>query len=198
MFGIVASPNSTTKKLSELKAKQVAISRATIIEYLLDRFLDASGKPSDFVQKQEIKKIPIRLQMLLADQVPAALLPEPLLTLAESKGATVLVDDRILKTTLTVLAMPTRKDPAGGERAQRFLRAYRRAVAAINQNPEAFKELLVTRTRFPMPIKDRYRVPVFPPVAVPKPSDIQDAQTWLVKNNMMPQPMPYQQIVYKP
>ena len=36
----------------------------------------------------EIKKIPIRLQMLLSGQVTAALLPEPLLTLAETHGAT--------------------------------------------------------------------------------------------------------------
>lgn len=87
MFGIVASPGTGALTPAQLKGRQVAISRATIIEYLLDRIMAAEGYDPDYVEKLEIKKIPVRLQMLLADKVPAALLPEPLLTLAESRGA---------------------------------------------------------------------------------------------------------------
>ena len=83
MFGIATAPGSGAMSPADLKGRQVAISRATIIEYLLDRIMAAEGFGPDHVAKLEIKKIPVRLQMLLADQVPAALLPEPLLTLAE-------------------------------------------------------------------------------------------------------------------
>ena len=195
MFGIAAGPQSRLATLRDLKGQTVAISRATIIEYLLERLLQAQGLAPDFVRTEEIKKIPIRLQMLLQGQVPAAVLPEPLLTLAESRGATVLLDDRRLDVTETVLAINTSR--SAGERSvvKRFLTAYAAAVANINKNPEAFKTLLIERTRFPMPVKERYRVPRFPPVAPPPRQDISDTQQWLKDHKMVTELLPYDQIV---
>lgn len=196
MFGIVAAPKAKINALNGLKGKQVAISRATVIEYLLDRILAANGQPSGFVEKLEIKKIPIRLQMLLSNQVAAALLPEPLLTLAETKGAVVVADDRQLGISETVLALDARllkKDPTLGPR---FLTAHSAAVARINKNPEAYKTLMVTKTRFPKPIKDKYLVPQFPRVGLPSVKDVSDAQNWLQQNGLQKQPLPYEQIVF--
>jgi NitT/TauT family transport system substrate-binding protein len=196
MFGIAAAPGAGLKDVEALKGKAVAISRATIIEYLLDRLLMARQLPPGFVEKQEIKKIPIRLQMLLCDQVPAALLPEPLLTLAESKGAKVLLDDRSLDMTETVLALEKGRLDRQAELAARFLQAYGRAVAQINQNPDAFKSLLVSRTHFPESIRDRYRVPRFPPVALPSSADIDATQSWLRQNKLTDRFLSYEQIVF--
>ena len=111
--------------------------------------------------------MPIRLQLLLSNQIPAALLPEPLLTLAQSKGAQVIKDDRQLDICLTVLAMDTTRVAEHPTLPERFLKAYGAAGAKINENPEAFKETLVKKTRFPMPVKDLYKVPVFPETAPP-------------------------------
>jgi NitT/TauT family transport system substrate-binding protein len=196
MFGIVASPSSKITKMDQLKGKEVAISRATIIEYLLDTFLLSQNLPNDFVVKQEIKKIPIRLQMLLSNQVPAAILPEPLLTLAEAKGARIILDDRRLDTSVTVLALNSdlsEKDPT---LVPRFLAAYNAAVEKINQNPVAFKETLITRTRFPEPVKDTYRIPRFPVPSPPAESDIAAAQNWIIKSGMAKKELPYNNIVY--
>jgi NitT/TauT family transport system substrate-binding protein len=195
MFGIAAAPDSGIRRLVDLQGRQVAVSRATIIEYLLDRFLEAHRLPTDFVQQQEIKKIPVRLQMLLAGQVPAALLPEPLLTLAESRGAAVLADDRNLDTSLTVLALNLHLLSESETLAERFLRAYGRAVQAVNSNPQNFKNFLVERTRFPTEIKDRYRVPDFPPVAPPPAADIQAAQQWLKAKGLVKAPLAYDAVV---
>jgi NitT/TauT family transport system substrate-binding protein len=197
MFGIVAAPKSTIDNLIGLKDKQVAISRATVIEYLLDRILMANGQDSSYVQKLEIKKIPIRLQMLLSNQVAAALLPEPLLTLAEAKGARVVADDRQLNTTETVLALDSRLMDKKPTLATRFLRAYSEAVSRINKDPESYKTLLVTRTRFPMPIKDKYQVPQFPKVGLPSVKDVNDAQNWLRQNGLQKRPLAYEAIVFK-
>jgi len=197
MFGVVAAPNAKIKTFSDLRKKPVAISRSTIIEYLLDRMLQARGLSADFVEKYDIKKIPIRLQMLLSDKVPAALLPEPLLTLAESKGAKVLEDDRLINTCLTVLALDLKKAEQIPDLSIRFLRAYGQAVDEINQHPESFKELLIRRTRFPEPIKDKYLIPVFPNVSVPSTKDIADAQKWLKANGSIKNAIDYDRIVLK-
>ena len=50
----------------------------------------------------------------------------------------------------------------------------------FNRNPEAFKEIMVERTRFPKPVKDLYRVPVFPETSPPSEKDITATQDWTV------------------
>ncbi len=195
MFGIATAPGSGASSPADLKGRQVAISRATIIEYLLERILAAEGYGPDHVAKLEIKKIPVRLQMLLADQVPAALLPEPLLTLAESKGARVVADDRRLDTSETILALDAGRITGDATLAARFLAAYRQAVDRINRDPEAYKTLLVERTRFPMPVKERFRVPVFPDPQPPSPEDVAAVQDWLQQNGLIDTRLAYDAIV---
>lgn len=195
MFGIAVSPGSKITDPAGIKGKDVAISSATVIEYLLDQFLATQNMSPQDVSKQEIKKIPIRLQMLLAGQVTAALLPEPLLTLAEASGAGVVLDDRKLDTALTVLAVNLKNRPAILSLIPGFLKAYAAAVDLINANPSDFKEVLITKTQFPMAVKDKYPVPVFPGVALPAEADVQAVQDWLLKNNLIKMRIPYADIV---
>ena len=197
MFALVSAPKSGIRELADLKGKEVAISRATIIEYLLDRMLIARGKAPDFVKKLEIKKLAIRLQMLLTNQVPAALLPEPLVTLSESKGARVIADDRDLDTALTVLALRRDRVEEDASLVTRFLRAYSRATGVINQDSESFKGVLVAKTRFPAVIKDHYRIPPFPPVGLPAPKDLAAAQTWLIQNDLADNRLPFDRVVLR-
>ena len=79
----------------------------------------------------------------------------------------------------------------------RFLRAYGTAVKKINQYPEAYKEVLVTHTRFPESIKDRYQIPVFPEVKTPLKKDITAAQQWLIKNSMGDSMISFGNIVFE-
>ena len=194
MFGIVAAPGAELTSLADLAGRQVAISKATIIEYLLDRLLAARGLPPDYVEKLEIKKIPIRMQMLMADQVPAALLPEPLLSLAEFKGGTVLLDDRGLDTSETILALSKDVLLRPGV-AEAFLAVYGQAVRRINQDPETYKDLLMARTRFPMPVKERFRVPVFPEPGPPSAADVAAVQDWLATSGNDTRQLSYEALV---
>ncbi|MFH0994012.1 MAG: MetQ/NlpA family ABC transporter substrate-binding protein [Pseudomonadota bacterium] len=191
MFGIAVAPGSGISDPAGIKGKEVAISSATVIEYLLDKLLDTRSMSPKDVTKQEIKKIPIRLQMLLSGQVTAALLPEPLLTLAETHGAGVILDDRNLDTALTVLAVNLKSRPAISALVPKFLKAYDAAVDMINENPALFKELLITKTQFPMAVKDKYPVPVFPARARPAEADVQAVQDWLLKNGLIKIRIPY-------
>ena len=195
MFALVTAPGSEITDPEGLKGQAVAISRATVIEYLLDRFLAARSLPEDWVVKQEIKKMPIRLQMLLAGKIPAALLPEPLVTLAETKGAKALLDDRDLDASLTVLALKREPADARPDLAARFLKAYGAAVAAINGAPEKYKALLTAKTRVPKPVENQYQIPVFPEVKLPSPADVNAAQAWLIKRGMQQTPLAYEKIV---
>jgi NitT/TauT family transport system substrate-binding protein len=195
MFGIATTPGAAISGPAGLTGKDVAISSATVIEYLLDQLLATRNMNPRDVTKQEIKKIPIRLQMLLSGQVTAALLPEPLLTLAETHGARVVLDDRELNTALTVLAVNLKNRPAIRALIPGFLAAYDAAVDLINANPSAFKELLITKTQFPMAVKDKYPVPVFPARALPAEADVQAVQAWLLKTGLIKTAIPYPDLV---
>ncbi|MEW6265532.1 MAG: MetQ/NlpA family ABC transporter substrate-binding protein [Thermodesulfobacteriota bacterium] len=196
VFGLAGSPKSNFKALTDLKGQAVAISRATVIEYLLDRMLAAQGLGADFVVKQEIKQIPIRMQMLLEGQVASALLPEPLLTLAEDKGARVLADDRNLDTCVTVIALNRDRLSQEPTLASRFRKAYAGAVQRINQDPGSYKQLLVTKTNFPAGLKDKYQVPIFPPVGLPAEADVAAAREWLTANRLILRTSSYQELVW--
>lgn len=195
MFALVTAPDSSITNFEQLKGRAVAISSATVIEYLLDQFLLQQQVPTDFVKKQEIKKIPIRLQMLLAGQVSAALLPEPLVTLAELKGGKVVMDDRGLNTTLTVLALNRDLVQQNKTLQANFLAAYGEAIKRINSDPDKYKDLLVKRTRFPEPAKGNYRVPRFPAVGPPAEKDVEAAQQWLLDKKMIKDRIPFSVIV---
>ena len=195
MFALVTAPGSEIADLAQLKGHEVAISRATVIEYLLDRFLAAQNLPEDWVVKQEIKKMPIRVQMLLAGQVPAALLPEPLATLAETKGGKVLMDDRDLGTALTVLALNREKLAARPDLTRRFLSAYAKAVAAINDDPQKYKPVLTAKTRIPKPVENQYQIPRFPDVQLPSAEDVAAAQAWLARRGMQKGQLAYDAVV---
>ncbi|WP_337431897.1 MetQ/NlpA family ABC transporter substrate-binding protein [Bilophila sp.] len=86
-FGLVVSPKSKAQTLADLKGKDIAVSSATIIDFLLVQLLKQQGVAPDFLNRQDIRQIPVRLQMLLSGQIESALLPEPLVSLVEAKGA---------------------------------------------------------------------------------------------------------------
>ena len=187
MFALLAAPG---QDLAEGTLK-TGISRATIIEYLLDSMRELPQAKDLLLDPVVVKKIPIRLQMLLANQIGAALLPEPLATLAETKGAEVLVTDEELGMPLTVLCLhDSRKAliPA-------FLRAYDAAVKRINLNRNAYRPLMVETCRIPKALAEEFPVYAYPLPRLPSREEMDRVQKWMVVKNMLKQPLPYESMI---
>ncbi|MDY6912589.1 MAG: ABC transporter substrate-binding protein [Chloroflexota bacterium] len=195
MFAILAGSESDIEELSQLKGVEVGISSATIIEYLLDKMLSVNDFAPEDIAKLEVKQMPIRLQMLMGNEIKAALLPEPLVTLAESKGAKVLTDDRTLDDALTILAFTDDILSEDKTLKERFLKAYGRAVDLINENPEATRETLTANTRIPPDIENTYVIPSFPSPDVPSKADVAEVQDWLQENGIIEAPISYDRVV---
>jgi NitT/TauT family transport system substrate-binding protein len=94
-FGIVAAPGSSITTLEQLAGVPVATSSGTIQEYVLDGLMGQAGIPLDQVQKEEVKKVPVRFELLMSGKLKAAALPEPLLSLAVKQGAVLVADDTV-------------------------------------------------------------------------------------------------------
>jgi NitT/TauT family transport system substrate-binding protein len=185
-FGLVTKPNSEAKTMADLQGKKVAVSRLYIVDFLTDVFLSVNSYPEDYLVKEDIKKIPLRFQMLLSGQVDCALLPEPLVTLAQKAGALVLLDDTNLDMPLAVVAL---KDSLSAEVFCSFQSALSEAVAYINQNPESALDFMLELGLVMGELAEFYQAPTFDPQKIPYtlPSEkVFDAYlSWLIKSSAL-------------
>jgi len=164
IFAILAAPDSEIKTIEDLKGAEIAVSNATIIEYVTDRLLEMQGFSPDEIKKVEVKKMPIRMQMLLSGTVKAATLPEPLASIAAGKGATILTTDGDTDESLSQTVVIIRADVLTGRKddVAALFRAYRRGVQAINSEPENYRGLVAEKGRIPPFMADSYPIATYP------------------------------------
>jgi NitT/TauT family transport system substrate-binding protein len=195
MFAILAAPKYTKKDLQGLATAGIACSSNTMLEYLMTRLLLKKGIAADKINLVEVKSIPIRLQMLLSDQVPAAILPEPLVTLAEMKGARVLIDDSGTGISATVLVFNDQFIAKNPDTVKAFLKAVQRANDFINQNHDQVRPIMNRECKMPEPLQQSFTIPKFPQLNVPRNDEVMDVYTWLRGKNVIKSDMHYGQFV---
>jgi NitT/TauT family transport system substrate-binding protein len=197
-FRIIAAPGFKVSSPKDLAQVPVGVGQNTITEYLTQRFLTTSGLPANQVAVQEVSAIPVRLEMLLNNQLKAALLPEPFGAAAIAGGGTLVVDDtQIPQFSQSVLAFTasTRQNKPNAIRA--FLRAWYKAVADINRNPNAYRNVLVDNTRVPPSIQGSYNVPRFPENELTTEAEWADVVHWAQEKKLIEQPILYETSVDK-
>ena len=195
MFALLAAPGSAVTDLKQAKGARVGISSATIIEYLLDGMLEKNGIPKNAATPVEVKKIPIRLQMLLSGQLDLALLPEPLVSVAESSGARVLLTDENLNMPLTVLSIHQSKLEPGQKVLESFLEAYRQAIRHLREKPETYRALMTRVCNIPDSLQAEFKIPVYPAPQLPTMEALQAVQTWMVEHGLLQRSLPYDRLV---
>ncbi len=190
-FGIVVSPQSTAKTFRDLQGKDIAVSSATIIDFLLSKLLNTEKLPQNFLNRQDIRQIAVRLQMLLSGQIESALLPEPLVSLVEARGARTLLDDRCLDIPLAVIAL-TRAvidAPDGAATVAGFRNALSQAAQRINDNPEKYRGVMEAKGLLPRGIPVHYAMVHFDmrqtPLGLPAEQDIRTFAVWMQANRML-------------
>jgi NitT/TauT family transport system substrate-binding protein len=195
MFAIIASPKHLNRSIPELAHEGIAVSSNTVMEYLAARLLKAQSVPADRVKLVEIKNIPIRLQMLLSGQIPAAILPEPLATLAEQKGGKAVIDDAGAGLSTTVLAFNEQflADYPSGVRA--FLAAVNTASQYINTHHSEVRSIMNRECRIPEPLQTAFPIPEFLKLTLPDNNQVMDVYRWLREKKIIKTELRYNQMV---
>lgn len=184
-FAIVAAPGSGITSLEDLKGVPVGTASATITEYILDRLMEDAGIEKADVVKEEVKKMPVRFELLMAGQLKAAVLPEPFVSLAEKGGATVIGggDDTKAAENVSQSVLAVSREyadtPGGAASIAAVLEAWDVAVTAINADPGSFRGLLVEKAGLPAPLADTYKVSTYPMAAPPEADRIADVLDWM-------------------
>lgn len=186
-FGIVTSPLSGLERPEDLRGKKIAISKATIIEYMLDSMLAGLGLPADFAERVDIKQISVRLQLLSAGKVDAAVLPEPMLSLMEARGSRVIVDNTATEEPLAVMALRT--EAATPEAVAAFQAALAEAMRRINADPEAYRKVMSAKKLLPREAEKTYHMLSFPPDRCPAPppteEEVARVARWMFDNKLV-------------
>jgi NitT/TauT family transport system substrate-binding protein len=190
MFGIALSPASKDRALGDMKGRKLGLSKSTIMEFLADKMEDQLGVRRGYFQQLEIKKMPIRLQMLMTDQIDAALLPEPLLSFAKFKGGGVLATADTLDLPLTVLCLHRKYFKEGADAYTRFIIAYKEAVKRLNVTPEKYRQLMAETCRVPKPLVAKFPIYPYPMPALPTDSELGVFEEWMIKKGLLEEYLP--------
>lgn len=192
-FGLVVSPKKQIKSLDELQGKTVAVGKDTIVDFLLTQSLESRNIPdtdseNGFVKRQDIRSVAMRLQLLMAGQLDAALLPEPLVTVMESRGASVLLDDTNLRMPLAVISCSKAKLTEDIYRALRL--ALDESADKINADPEKYKQIMVKYKLLSPQVREQYVMLTFDkantPCYLPTEQEIDVYLQWLGARKLIP------------
>ena len=185
MFALLTPPGAENVSADELAKKGIGVSTNTVIDYITPYLLKSVGSTVDEYSKIDTKKIPIRLQLLLQNQIPAAVLPEPLVTFAEQKGARVIADDKTLNMTPTVAVFTTKYLSEHTINAKRFLLAIEEAINIINKKPDSVRNIMLEDCRVPNLLKYTFPVPKFQELGLPSKDNLLNAYKWLSETNII-------------
>lgn len=194
-FAILSSPKSGIKDMAGLKGSTLGISQNSIIDYVSDQMLIDQGVKLEDVTKMSIPKMPVRLDMLLSDQINSACLPDPLASLAQAKGAHVLVDDTYRNISQTVFLFRTKSIQENPEGIKAVVRAYDSAGQALTKSPDQYRNLFLEKAQIPPDLKESYKTPTFSKLRLPTKEEVESVMKWMVDKNLIPQAYDYQELV---
>ncbi len=199
-FCLLSAPGSRLASLKDWPSAagprvKTGLLENSIVYYLTERMLSASGADPGEVELVPIVQLPARLEMLLAGKVEAACLPEPLATLAVARGARLLADSDGMGTTPGVLLFTRKALAEKGAAIGAFYRAYDAAVDELAAHPQMYRQAIVTGCGFPPAVGEVMRIPKFRRHFLPPPKLVSDVSGWMIRKGLLDESPSYGQVV---
>lgn len=181
-FGIMVGPKSDITSIDQLKNVPIGVGSGTMLEYVMDELCKNAGFTKDEIKKEELKKLPVRLQMVQEGKVAAGVFPQTLLVLGEKTGCRVIADDTKGKNlSQSILAINT-KFAAQGSNQQAFdelKKCWDKAVDEIAANPDEARATLIKYAGLPEPVKADYPIQTYPKAALPTQQEVDGVLSWM-------------------
>lgn len=196
LFRVLAAPKSKMQSVAELAEVPIGVSVNTVIEYITTRLLEAGGVSPEAISYKSVPVLPERLQLLLAGQLQAVTLPDPLGAAAIKAGAVELVNDTTLPDiSASVITFSTAALSEKKTTVKKFMAAWDKAVTDLNERPEEYRELMLKNIRVPKNIRQDFQIPPLPRKAVPTKAQWDDVMVWMVGKKLLPAPLQYDESV---
>jgi NitT/TauT family transport system substrate-binding protein len=196
LFRILASAKSGITSAQGLKGVDIGVSQGTVIEYLTDRLLQAEGLSPEEIKTVAVPGITDRMTLLGSGELSAAMLPDPLSSLAIQQGAVVALDDtshpEYSFSTITFRKAFIDQHP---EAIRAFLAAMEEAVNMINADPTRWDALLSEQNLVPAPLLETFELPKFATAGVPTQAQWDDVLEWAKGKGLLEEDLPYAETV---
>lgn len=195
-YKMVVGKNEAANSLADLKEKDIAISKNTIIEYVTDKILTEANMADTDLHKVAIPQIPTRLEMLQNGKIAAVTLPEPMASIAISNGARLMNSSDQLGINPGVMMFTNQAAADKTKELQAMYRAYNKAIAYLEKEPqENYIDLLIEKGGFPPAVKGSLVLPAYKKATVPTEKDVNDCMKWLKDKNLVKTLYSYQDLV---
>jgi len=196
IFRLLAAPGSEIQSPADLAGVEIGIAQNTVIEYITERMLEKAGLTAEQIAIQEVSAIPVRFELLVNDQLPAATLPDPLASGAIAAGAVSVVDDTsVPELSQSILAFSSNALQSKPEAVRRLLQAWEMAVNELNAHPDDYHDLLIQVGRVPESVQGTFQMPPFPEASVPTPEQLADVVRWALDKGLIRDDIPYERMV---
>ena len=196
LFRILASAKSGITDAQGLKGVEIGVSQGTVIEYLTDRLLQAEGLSAEEIKTIAVPGITDRMTLLESGELSAAMLPDPLSSLAILQGATVALDDtshpEYSFSTITFRKAVIDQNP---QAIRLFLEAMEEAVGMINADPTGWDALLSEQNLVPPPLLGTFKLPKFATAGVPSEAQWNDVLAWAKEKGLLNKDLSYAETV---
>lgn len=186
-FCFIVSRQSGINNQNQLKNKNIAVSRNTVVEYATDLLLEKAGIAMTEVNKPEIGQIPLRLQMLQYGQIDASFLPDPLASIAMNNGNKSLISTQELGINFTGTAFSRKALKEKSEEIKLLITGYNLAVEYMQTHSQKeWKQLLTNEFGVPEALTGLIALPLYEPATRPSETDIERAIAWLKTQKRIP------------
>jgi NitT/TauT family transport system substrate-binding protein len=126
------------------------------------------------------------MTLLSSGELDAAMLPDPLASLAVQSGAVVVLDDskhpEFGYSTISFRKPVIEAHPQG---MRNFLAAIEEAIVKINADPTMWEDLLTENNLVPAPLMGSFKVPPYPSASVPSQAQWDDASDWVKEKGLI-------------
>ncbi len=178
-FFILSSAISGLTTPDELRGVDIGVSQGTIIEYVTYRLLEQNGVNPAEIKTIAVPRMPDRMALLNSGELSAAVLPDPLATLAIQQGARIVLDDlKFPQYGFSVISF--RKDviDSDPQSIRAFMISIEEATQLINTDPKQYFNILSDQKLVPDPLLVSYSLPPYPLAGIPTEAEWIDALTW--------------------
>lgn len=166
-------PIVLSKNFEEKKDVKVGLMEVSVTNFLADQYLKDYN-----VEKVFINEMPVRMQMLMADELDMAVLPEPLASNAELKGLGKRVYGNPDDFTPNAIVFTDEFIANNPKTVEGFHKAYNRAVNDINANVEEAKDILVNKLELDPKVKELMVLPTYHNTRIPTKDYLNEVETW--------------------
>lgn len=193
-FGIMVGPDSNVKTLNDLAGVPIGVGSNTILEYVMDKLMEAAGVPDSQIVVEELQKLPVRYQAMASGQVAAAALPGSLLALGEASNCRTVADDT-KGDNISQSVMIARSDFATSSSGQGCLEELKKvwdeAAAMVNANPEKYRSTLVANANLSDAVANTYPISEYPMCQMPTSAMVDPVLDWMEGKGYLTKPLKY-------